>query len=111
MDIGWLKLPIIHVVTSGLNEEELSEIEEIQLRNEGLLDGDEVEVSFGYFNVGVDTIKRLNPKCFVPKDRKRKRYYTEVVFDSGDMEWADGKPEEIYKLISEYIDSLPEDKS
>ena len=104
----WLKLPIISPVTSGLTEEEISEVEAIKLRNEGLLNGDEVEVGFGYYNIGVDTIKRLSPKCFIHKDRVRKRYYTEVVFDSGDVEWADGKPEEIYKLIRDYTDSLTE---
>ena len=107
--ITWLQLPIIHLVTSGLSEEEISEVEAIKLRNEGLLDGDEIEVTEGYFNLGIDNIKRVVPKCFVPKGKSRKRYYCEVIFESGDMEWADGKPENIYKLIDTYIESFPKE--
>ncbi len=108
MEIHWLKLPVIHLATSGLTDEEISEVEAIKLRNEGLLNNDEIEIIDGYFNLGLDSIIRIVPKCFIPKGKARKKYYSEIVFDSGGAEWIDGKPEDIYKMIEEYVDLLPD---
>jgi len=108
--INWLKLPIIYPITSDfLTDEELSEVDRIQLNNVGLLE--DFETTDGYYNLSNDAICQLNPKCFVPKskdgERKNKKYYTEIIFESGNIVYALGKPVTVYEAINSYVDSLP----
>ncbi len=39
MDLHWLKLDVIFPIQSGLDNEEMSEIDTIRLRSEGIEDG------------------------------------------------------------------------
>lgn len=104
----WLQLNVIYPLTSSFNSnEEVSEVEQIRLRNEGLLDDDQVETGVGYYNLARNGISQLNPKCFVPKGKVNKKYYTEIYFDDGDVIYALGKPSDVYEKINAYYASLP----
>jgi len=104
--IKWLKIPIIYPITSDfLTNEELSEVDRIKLNNEGILE--DFETTDGYYNLSNDAICQLNPKCFVPKGKTNKKYYTEIIFESGNIVYALGKPATVYDAINSYVDSLP----
>ena len=103
--LNWLKIKVIFPITAGLDDEEVSEVQRIQM---GIKDGDEYETSYGIYQLREDfTISQLNPRCFIPKDKTNKKYYTELVFSDGNIIYADGKPESVYSVIEEYIDSFP----
>lgn len=104
--LNWFKLDVLYKVTSGLYEEELSEVDEIRLKAERLIDGDGYEKDTAYFSLGTDTIIRITPMCFVPKGGKNKKFYSEVVFQSGDIVFADGKPSDVYEKLNKYYDEL-----
>lgn len=107
----WFQLSIIYPLSSNFDSDEsISEVDQIKLRNEGLLDDDEVEIGTGYYNLARNAISQLNPKCFVPKGKMRKRFYTEVVFDDGDVIYANAKPSDVYDKLGEYYLSLPPGK-
>lgn len=107
--LKWFRIQAMYQINPSFNsDEELSEVEKIQLRNEGITD--DFETDYAYLNLGEDTIIHLNPKCFIPKkdnDRKYRKYYTEIVMKSGDVIYAVGKPENVYDKLNEYLDSLP----
>ncbi len=106
----WFKIDILYKITSGIEQEELSEIDAIRLRNEGLLNGDEYEKGEAYINLGLNPIKSIEPRCFVPKGKQNKKYFTEVIFDDGTAVNADYKPIELYSILKEYYEKLPEIK-
>lgn len=87
------------------NTDELTDVERIQLKNEGILE--DYEQGTAVLNLTEDTIVHLIPKCFIPKEKKYKKYYTEIVMKSGDVLFAVGKPENVYKQLNEYLDSFP----
>ena len=92
------KIDVIFPITTTLTEgEELTEVE--RLTNH-LEDGYETEA--GYFNLTDDPIVQLNPRCFLPSNGKNKKYFTEVVFLSGSVSYAVGKPDAVWQKISEY---------
>ena len=82
-------------------EAELTDIDQIRLRNEGLEYG--YKYDWGYFFLDQDMIAQLNPKCVLKKGNTNITYYTEVVFVSGSIALAQGKPEDIYKLVDDYL--------
>lgn len=100
--LRWFKLEVLYKITSGLYNEELSEIDEIRLKAEKLIDGDGYEKDLAFFNLGSDTIIRIHPCAFVPMGNKNKKFYSEVVFESGDIVYADGKPADIYDKLNDY---------
>lgn len=103
--LNWLKIKVIFPITAGLDNEEVSEVQRIQM---GLKDDDQYETETGIYQLTDEfTIYQLNPRCFIPKDKVNKKYYTEVVFSDGNIIYADGKPESVYKQIEDYIDSFP----
>ena len=104
----WFKIDILHKITSGIEQEELSELDAIRLRNEGLLNGDEYEKGEAYINLGLNPIKSIEPRCFVPKGKQNKKYFTEVIFDDGTAVNADYKPIELYSILKEYYEKLPD---
>jgi len=104
----WFKIDILYKITSGIEQEELSELDAIRLRNEGLLNGDEYEKGEAYINLGLNPIKSIEPRCFVPKGKQNKKYFTEVIFDDGTAVNADYKPIELYSILKEYYEKLPE---
>lgn len=107
----WFKIDVLYKVTSGFeSDEELSEVERLQLKNEGLLNGDEYERGVGIFNLGLTPIKSFEPCCFVPKGKQYKKYYTAVIFDDGTSVNADCKPLEAYQLLKDYYKDIPDIK-
>ena len=106
-ELGWFKLKVIFPLTVGLDDSE--EVDEIKRLQMGLKDGDQYETEFGFYPIHLDQIIKLNPKCFVPKDKQNKKYYTEVIFQSEHVVYADGKPEIVYKALEDYMQQFPEE--
>ena len=105
--LNWFKFECIYPLNySFTGEDELSEVEQIKLKNEGIFD--EYETGIGILNIGQDTIVHLIPKCFIPKGKINKKYYTEIVMKSGDIIYAVGKAEQLYDKLNEYLDSVPQ---
>jgi len=109
--LRWFSLQILYPITSSITtEEELGEIDKIIFDNEnksnGIFEGYEVDT--GYFNLATNTITQLNPKCFVPKGKTNRKFYTQVVFEDGDIIYSPGKPDTIYEKLIQYYTSFPE---
>jgi hypothetical protein len=105
-DIGWFKIQVCYNITGDLsNDEELSEVEKIQLRNEG--QEVDYEVGWAYFNIAQDPIRQVHPKAFVPKGKTNKKYISEIVMDSGTVYYANEKPERVYEMLNEYVSKFP----
>jgi hypothetical protein len=105
MTINWFKIQVCYNITGDLNsEEELSEVEKIQLRNEG--SEVDFEIGWAYLNVGQDPIKSINPKAFVPKGKTNKKYISEIITKDGDIYFANYKPEVVYEMLDEYAQGL-----
>jgi hypothetical protein len=102
--LQYLKLQVIYPVTfKFVADEEISEVDKIRMKNVGFIDDDEFEIGDGFYNIGIAVPFALNPKCFIPKDFKRKRHYTEIIFEDGTIIFADGKPESVYETLNEYF--------
>lgn len=103
--LDWFVLPVIHNIDSEFNcSDELNEIDEIRRKAKGLIE--DFETTNGYFSLGRNTIIQLSPKAFIPKDRENRKYYTEVVFENGEVVFSVGKPEVIYQKLNEYYNSI-----
>jgi hypothetical protein len=100
-----LKIKIIYPTNRTISEEEvdeeLTELDLMRVKNDGLEYG--YKYDWGYFFLDQDMIAQLNPKCVLKKGKTNITYYTEVVFVSGSIALAQGKPEDIYKLVDEYL--------
>ena len=87
--LNWFKIDCLYPITSGMeNTDELTDVERIQLKNEGILE--DYEQGVAVLNLVEDTIVHLIPKCFIPKGKVYKKYYTEIVLKSGDLVYAVG---------------------
>ena len=100
-----LKIKIIYPTNRTISEEEVdeevNEIDLIKNKANNLEYG--YKYDWGYFFLDQDMIVQLNPKCVLKKGNEQITYYTEVVFQSGNIALAQGRPEVIYKLIDEYL--------
>ena len=104
MDLQWLKLDVLFPIQSGLDNEEISEIDTIRLKSEGIEDG--FEIGTAYCNIGHDPIVQINPRCFIPKGKQNRKYYSEIVFQSSTIVYGIGKPDVIYSKLSEYVNQF-----
>jgi len=105
--LNWFKFDCIYPLTSDFNSgEELGEIERLNLQNEGILD--DYEIGTAILNLGQDTIVHLIPKCFIPKGKTNRKYYTEIVMKSGDVIFALGKPDMVYDKLNAYLADIPQ---
>jgi len=105
--LNWFKLEVLYKVTIGFDDDqELSEVDLIRLKSEGLMDGDSYEKDLAIISLGEDTIIRVEPRGFIPKGGKYKKFYSEVIFKSGDVLFAEGKPVEVYQKLNEYYRTL-----
>lgn len=95
------KVDIIYGFTNSLyhEDEELDELDRIRL-------GEDYTIDAGYFNLLADPIVQINPKCLIPKGKVNKKYFSQVVFQSGNVSYTAGKPEALYKTLQEYIEKL-----
>lgn len=104
--LKWFKIECIYPIDLDFNGNEISEIDQLRLKSEGLLE--EYETGVAVLNLIEDVIVHLIPKCFIPKGKVYKKYYTEVVMKSGDILYAVGKPDQVYEKINDYLELLPE---
>ena len=102
--IDWFKIDIIYPKTVNLSGDELDSDELWRLPK----DEDVYFVEVGFFNLAEDPIVQLNPRAFIPSEKKNRKQFTEVVFLSGNISYAVGKPTEVMDLINKYYDSLPD---
>lgn len=97
----WLKIEIIYPKTVNLSGDEPDSDESWRMPK----DEDIYATDIGFFNLTDDPIVQLNPRAFIPKDGKNRKNFTEVVFLSGNVSYAVGKPSEVMDKISEYVKS------
>jgi len=95
------KVDIIYPFTNSLyhEDEELDELDRIRL-------GEEYTIDAGYYNLLADPIVQINPKCLIPKGKVNKKYFSQVVFQSGNVSYTAGKPDSLYKSLEEYTAKL-----
>ena len=79
----------------------------IRMRND---EGGEFKTDTGYFDLATDPIMHLYPKHLFSKDGNTKKYYTEIIFESGNHAYALGKPETVYKKLKEYLEKAQNEK-
>jgi hypothetical protein len=102
--LNWLEIEVYYPIDASLFEnEELSEVEKLSA---GIVEG--YEVGIAYFNITQATIQSLLPKCFIPKGKTHRKFYTEIIFNDGSFAFATAKPPEVYQLIDNYLDDLPD---
>ena len=104
----WFKIQCIYPITSSLNQFEGNEeddedevLKRIRMKDMDITDG--YEIDFAYLNLVIDPIVSVLPCCMLPKNAKYKKYYSEVVLESGNIIFAVGKPESVMKLLMEYL--------
>lgn len=103
--LKWFEIEVYYPIDASLFEnEEMSEVEKLSA---GIVEG--YEIGIAYFNLGQSQIQSLLPKCFIPKGKSNKKFYTEIIFIDGSFAFATLKPNEVYKLIDDYLDEFPED--
>lgn len=108
----WFKIKVMYPITTNaeginLDDDEDPVLKRIRLQEAGVEDYD---TEFAYFNIIADPIMHLMAGAYLPKDAKNKRNYTLIVFESGNSVTAVGKPEDIFKELMSFIDSIPEPK-
>lgn len=109
MTDNWFKIQTIYAITSSLqqyenvNEEDDEDdvLKRIRMSNMGMVDGYEVDTA--YLNIVCDPILVMLPCCLLPKNAKNKKYYTELILESGNVVFAVGKPEAIFEKLCEFM--------
>lgn len=104
--LKWLELEVYYPIDASLFESE--ELSEVQKLSAGIVEG--YEIGIAYFNINQAAIQSLLPKCFIPKGKTNKKFYTEVIFNDGSFAFATDKPTEIYKKLDEYLENFVEDE-
>lgn len=101
--LKWFEIEVYFPIDASLFEDvELSETEKMSAYiTEGY------EIGIAYFNISQATIQSLLPKCFIPKGKSHRKFYTEIIFNDGSFAFATARPPEVYALIDEYLDKLP----
>ena len=102
--IEWFKIEIIYPKTVNLSGDELDSDESWRVPK----DDDIYATEIGFFNLGEDPIVQLNPRAFIPQNGKNRKQFTEVVFLSGNISYAVGRPSEVMEQINKYLESLPD---
>jgi hypothetical protein len=97
--IDWFKIEIIYPKTVNLSGEELDSDESWRVPK----DDDIYSIETGYFNLTDDPIAQLNPRAFIPSEKKNRKQFTEIVFLSGNVTYAVGNPESVYQKVAEYL--------
>jgi hypothetical protein len=103
--LKWLEIEVYFPIDASLFEEN-EELSEVEKMSAGVVEG--YETGIAYFNMGQIAIQSLLPKCFIPKGKTNKKFYTELMFNDGSFAFATAKPAEVYKLIDDYLDNFPE---
>lgn|SRR5574343_1127155 len=92
------EVEIIYQKVTSLNniEEEDDEIDRLR----GV---DDYYIDVGYWDLETDPIAKIEPRCFIPKGKTNKKYFSEVVFQSGNLSYANYKPTELKKMLDSYL--------
>lgn len=99
----WFEIQVIYLPTSFLSEEEDERdplLKKLKMKAEG---EEEYKTDTGFFNIVVDPIMHLTPGYLIMEGVKR--YFTTVVFESGNSVTAVGKPERIFKDLQAHQNS------
>lgn len=105
--LSWFEIEVYYPIDASLFEnEELSEVEKLSA---GIVEG--YEVGTAYFNLGQSTVQSLLPKCFIPKGKSNKKFYTEIIFNDGSFAFATEKPTEVYNKLDDYLEKLAKEDS
>ena len=108
--LNWFKIQCIYPLTSSLlNNDESDEDETLKRIRLESMESDGYGREMAIMNLGEDPIASLVPGCFVPKAKTNKVHYTEIVFASGRLIFASGKPDDVYDRLNEYVSNLPTD--
>lgn len=103
INLNWFEIEVYYPIDASLfDNEELSEVDRLTA---GIVEG--YEIGTAYFNLGQSSIQSLLPKCFIPKGKTNKKFYTEITFVDGSFAMATLKPFEVYAKIDEYLTNLP----
>ncbi len=102
--LNWFEIEVYYPIDASLFDN--SELTEVEKLSAGIVEGYEVGTAF--FNLGQSTVQSLLPKCFIPKGKTNKKFYTEVIFSDGSFTFATDKPNEVYKKIDDYLSNLPD---
>jgi hypothetical protein len=108
--MDFFELNILYQTRSSLSEfddeEDDDVLKKVRLNN----DGGEFKTDIGFFNLMADPIMHLEPSYLLTKDGSTKKYFTIVVFESGNSVYAIGKPESVYKKLCDYMNGLDENE-
>jgi hypothetical protein len=102
--LNWFEIEVYYPIDASLFEAEV-ELSEVEKLSAGIVEG--YEIGIAIFNLGKSTVQSLLPKCFIPKGKSNKKFYTEVIFDDGSFAFATAKPLEVYAIIDDYLENLP----
>ena len=103
MVLNWLELQVYMPIDASLFEDaELSEVEKLTA---GVVEG--YEIGTAYINLSNKTVESIFPKCFIPKGKQNKKFYSEIVFSDGSFALCVEKSTEVYHIIDKYAASLP----
>lgn len=107
--MDFFELTILYQTKNSLSEYEDDDdddvLKKVRMNNDG--DG-EFKTDTGYFDLSIDAIMHLEPRYLLTKDGSTKKYFTVVVFESGNSVNALGKPESVYKKLCDYHDNKKE---
>lgn len=110
--MDFFELNILYQTRSSLSEfddeEDDDVLKKVRLNNDG--DGGEFKTDLGFFNLIADPIMHLEPSYLLTKDGSTKKYFTIVVFESGNSVYAIGKPESVYKKLCDYMNNIEENE-
>jgi hypothetical protein len=105
------KIKEIFPITSRISadDEDSEELSEVDRITHSLELG--YEIDWGYWDVVSDPIFQMHPRCVIKKGNTNKKYYTEVVFQSGNIAYAACKPDDLMRELEGFTqsDSPPKD--
>jgi hypothetical protein len=102
--LKWFEIEVYYPIDASLFEADV-ELSEVEKLSAGIVEG--YEVGIAYFNISQATVQSLLPKCFIPKGKTHRKFYTEIIFNDGSFAFATAKPTEVYQLIDDYLEGLP----
>ena len=91
------KAEIIYTITNEIHSEndELDEIDRLRI-------GDVFMIDTGYFNLLIDPIAQINPKCVIGRGKTNRKYISQIVFQSGSVSYMIGKPDALIEQFNKY---------
>lgn len=109
--IEWFKIKVIYPTSTRLTDDEVGADDELSETDRLTLKHLELgyETGEAFWDLALDPITQASPRCVIKKGESRKRYFTEVVFQSGNIAFANCKPDELQTLIKDFLSKLPQE--